>query len=468
VFEKPDKLNNDNTERGELTAEEVNDKFNEAENVVRPFMAFNESDDRQMLKSIDIMSKANFYLDKSLRGDTIELKRGATADKIETLFDGLTLAFTPNKDYQGVVYLKLGDNPKKEIKYNGGALPDSFIIGGDAYRIVFVEADDAFEIRALSGNSWFGAKGDGVADDSDAFFKAPNFSIVPKGTYKIDTSVSFSGKKFILEEGAKIITDNKSLFFYTQTNKEKTYESLLGDSVEIIAHRGFRGTYPQNTMLAFTSAFQAGADSLEFDVQITSDDELVVFHDETVDTLTNGTGKVVDLSLSQLRGLKFKSLDGTIYENERIPTFSEVLKFARENGIFVYPEIKHYKQESDISRMVEKVISYNMEEICLFQSFKMSDLEYLRDMNSTIEIGILGSSTTGYEASVDKMEQLGRGSLLWNHNSLKSNPQIVKYARSRGVDVATWTIDRQYEVDEMMRIGVKKVMCDIKLGGRKW
>ena len=60
------------------------------------------------------------------------------------------------------------------------------------------------------------------------------------------------------------------------------------------AHRGFSGKYPENTMLAFQKAYEAGADGIELDVQLTKDGQVVVIHDEKVDRTTNGTGLVRD------------------------------------------------------------------------------------------------------------------------------------------------------------------------------
>ena len=50
-----------------------------------------------------------------------------------------------------------------------------------------------------------------------------------------------------------------------------------------IAHRGFSGKYPENTMLAFKKAIEAGADGVEFDVHLTKDGEIVIIHDERID-----------------------------------------------------------------------------------------------------------------------------------------------------------------------------------------
>ena len=65
-----------------------------------------------------------------------------------------------------------------------------------------------------------------------------------------------------------------------------------------IAHRGFSGRYPENTMLAFEKALEAGAEGIEFDVHLTKDGQLVIIHDELLDRTTDGKGLVADCTLA--------------------------------------------------------------------------------------------------------------------------------------------------------------------------
>src|SRR5438270_13229735 len=69
------------------------------------------------------------------------------------------------------------------------------------------------------------------------------------------------------------------------------------------AHRGARAYAPENTLLAFDLAFDVGADAIECDVQRSSDGQLVIVHDGTVNRTTNGAGLVARLSFEELRTL---------------------------------------------------------------------------------------------------------------------------------------------------------------------
>lgn len=95
----------------------------------------------------------------------------------------------------------------------------------------------------------------------------------------------------------------------------------MPDDFLIIAHRGASGRWPENTLLAFRKALDAGAKWLELDVHLSVDSQLVVIHDETLQRTTNGCGRVDKLSLAELR-----RLDAGM--GESIPLLTEVLALA--------------------------------------------------------------------------------------------------------------------------------------------
>lgn len=235
--------------------------------------------------------------------------------------------------------------------------------------------------------------------------------------------------------------------------------------MELIAHRGFVKSYPQNTMLAFTSAIDSGADSLEFDVQISLDGVAVVFHDTTVDALTDGVGEVSSLTFAQLQSLKFTTLTGTIAESANIPLLSDVLNYAKSSGVKVYPEIKGYRSQEDIKIIIDDIIESGMQFDSYIQSFLLSDLQYFRSLDYIVNLGLLGASidASTYESNVNDVALLGDGFIYWSATSLLSNALIVDYAKSKNLDVAAWTVDSNDQAKELMKIGVNKIMSNINL-----
>lgn len=105
--------------------------------------------------------------------------------------------------------------------------------------------------------------------------------------------------------------------------------------VLIVAHRGAVNEAPENTIPAYARAVEHGADYIEVDVRPTADGTLVVMHDARVDRTTNGSGAVAEMTLAQIRTLDAGARWLPRFAGTRVPTFAEVLAFARERSIRV-------------------------------------------------------------------------------------------------------------------------------------
>ena len=352
------------------------------------------------------------------------------------------------------IELNAGDDIPSEIEND---IPNIFKTSNGGTVVGTIKATNDIEIAFSAIGAVLLKKGDVIPDEildkvPDAFKTS---GVIPPAP-SVETNAENIAKNKIAIDTNK--TDIADLKFISKFNRK----------MEVIAHRGFRGHYPQNTMLAFTCAYYNGADSIETDVQVSSDGKLVLFHDTTLEALTNGTGYIKSHTLDALQLLKFNSTVGTDFSDAMIPKFKDLLSFAKSKGCYIYPEIKAYRTQSDIDLMIQEVIDARMEELTMFQSFKLSDLEYVRTINKKIGIGYLGSGTATLEAKIDNLSVLGNSSLLWEKGSLLSYPQIVEYAYNNNVDIATWTVSNDEDAKQLMSIGVNKIMSDIRLGGSKW
>ena len=102
--------------------------------------------------------------------------------------------------------------------------------------------------------------------------------------------------------------------------------------MEVIAHRGASYFEPENTLRSFRRAVEMGADRVEVDVRLSKDNKLVVIHDPRVDRTTNGTGRVKDMTLQEL-----KSLDAG--KGEKIPTLQEVIDALKDTKLVIEMKI---------------------------------------------------------------------------------------------------------------------------------
>ena len=92
-------------------------------------------------------------------------------------------------------------------------------------------------------------------------------------------------------------------------------------NTKVWAHRGASGYAPENTLEAFEQAAKQKADGVELDVQLSKDGELVVIHDEIIDRVTDGKGKVKDYTVRELKSFKANQTHPE-YANSVIPTLA--------------------------------------------------------------------------------------------------------------------------------------------------
>jgi glycerophosphoryl diester phosphodiesterase len=116
------------------------------------------------------------------------------------------------------------------------------------------------------------------------------------------------------------------------------FAAAHGQQAQVVAisHRGEHLHHPENTMPAYRAAHEAGADFIETDVRTTSDGKLVIMHDATVDRCTDGHGEVAGMTLEEIRKLDAGAKAGPTFQGTPVPTFEEVLEFARGKiGVYI-------------------------------------------------------------------------------------------------------------------------------------
>lgn len=158
------------------------------------------------------------------------------------------------------------------------------------------------------------------------------------------------------------------------------------ENIYVAGHRGWPAVYPENTMASFKAAASLGVDQIETDVRVTSDGELVLIHDGTVDRTTNGTGKVNEFTLKQLRELDAGIKKDPRFSGEKIPLFGEFMDFVSSlpYPITVDIELKEYpsggneKTSYDVcDRVLKMVDEYGFTDRIVINTFSAKLHEYI-------------------------------------------------------------------------------------------
>lgn len=151
----------------------------------------------------------------------------------------------------------------------------------------------------------------------------------------------------------------------------------------VVAHRGASAIAPENTLAAIESAIATGVPMVEVDVQLTSDGQVVLFHDRTLGRTTSGHGRTHRITYTELSKLDAGAWFDATYRGQRVPLLQDALELLREHQTYASIEIKAPADEREdlrwrLERIAAIVEQCGMSEHVLFTSFHHRSLQVLR------------------------------------------------------------------------------------------
>lgn len=214
------------------------------------------------------------------------------------------------------------------------------------------------------------------------------------------------------------------------------------------AHRGASGYEPENTLRSFSRALELGATWIECDIRVVAD-ELVVFHDRTLERLTGTSGKLENLNLATLRTLKVK---GT----ETVPLLSEVVELLRDKAQLQL-ELKAVGTGERVGRYLTSLLENGWRsESFLVSSFDHEELAKCKKIAPSIPIGVL---LYGYPINtLELAKALGAYSVHLNLETV--TPKRVSALHQAGLKVFVYTVNDPADIEAMRAVGVDGVFSD--------
>ncbi len=216
-----------------------------------------------------------------------------------------------------------------------------------------------------------------------------------------------------------------------------------------MAHRGFSGRFPENTLIAFDKAIRAGADVIEFDVQQTADNQLIVYHDKTLLKFLRTADIVSQLTLKEIQ-----SID--VGMQQSIPTLEQLFsECAGRVGMNI-----HVKMPGDIfDRVIEMCAQANiLDEIFLAVEWKE---EIVRLKKAYPKIWICSLFSRNSDGIVDSNRDLGIQMLQPTVEVLARNGrEIVNRARDAGMIMGVFYADCFSHFQWLKRLGVGGILTN--------
>lgn len=241
------------------------------------------------------------------------------------------------------------------------------------------------------------------------------------------------------------------------TTIDAFYEA--GGRARVIAHRGYSGAAPENTIAAVRAAIDIGADMAEIDVTLTSDGEVVVIHDSTLQRTTNGGGEVLEFSLADLQLLDAGSWFSKSFAGEPIPTLDAMLAEV-DDRILLNVEIK---SEAVGLGVVEKVATAirarGMTDEIVVSSFSPTALEKMHQLAPEIRTAVLYNKDL--HAGMDPVEIVtGVGASAFNIKRVRLTPEMLRQCHANGIPVAVYTVNKKRHMRRTIQLGVDAIFTD--------
>jgi glycerophosphoryl diester phosphodiesterase len=229
----------------------------------------------------------------------------------------------------------------------------------------------------------------------------------------------------------------------------------------IIGHRGYSARYPENTLLAFEAAYDAGADMIELDVTLSRDRQVVVIHDAVLDRTTEGSGPVNAHPLESLKRLDAGGWFHPRFSGQRIPTLAEVLERFRPEGL-INVEIKAeafelHDPEDGIERQVVAMLeNYDLMRQVLISSFETRILARLHQRRHP-PLGVL----TGRRTPPDVLRFCrDLEAFSWHPHCRSLAPRMIAAARKARLRVFPYTANAPADIRRLLSLGVDGFFTD--------
>jgi len=236
------------------------------------------------------------------------------------------------------------------------------------------------------------------------------------------------------------------LFFMFCSQLLNSQESILN-----IGHRGAKGHIAENTIASIHKAIELGADGIEIDVFQCKSGEIVLFHDKTLEKLTNGDGNIEDKNLEELRKLK------VLNSSYSIPTLEEVLKSIGKD-VFLNIELKGRNTAEGSLNLIKKYIERNKIEFnnILFSSFNWEELKDLRSLSDKVQLALITEQDP--LLAIDYALKLKAVAINPNYKDL--NEQIISKINEKGLKIYTWTVNSKIQIDRLKVLNVNGIITD--------
>lgn len=226
----------------------------------------------------------------------------------------------------------------------------------------------------------------------------------------------------------------------------------------LIGHRGVKHLAPENTLASLSLAAEMGLTWVEIDACECGTGELVISHDDTLARCSNGEGRLLDYSLSQLKQFDFGAWFDPKYQGQRIPTLVEALQHLDKLKLNLNLELKTYDCDPAYiaAQALQAINISGFSQQLIVSSFCHETLSYLRQFNRHIRLGALFEIIPAGWQGI--MKELSAATLHCNADLLiEAREQDVL---DHGYPILCYTVNDLADARKLWGLGVTSIFTD--------
>ncbi|WP_234999652.1 glycerophosphodiester phosphodiesterase [Maribacter arcticus] len=218
----------------------------------------------------------------------------------------------------------------------------------------------------------------------------------------------------------------------------------------VIGHRGAMGHETENTLPSIQKAMDLGVDMIEIDVFKLKSGEVVVFHDDTVDRLTNGPGSIEGYNIIELKKL-------IVNGGHQIPILQDVLKLI-DNKVALNIELKGAGTADRVNFIMNYYINKKnwSPENFIISSFNWDELKEMRKLNPDVAIAVLTEENPIDAIPMAKELQ----AVAINPYFKKLDLDVANQIHDAGFKIYTWTVNEPEDIDAMKKLAVDGIITN--------
>ena len=249
----------------------------------------------------------------------------------------------------------------------------------------------------------------------------------------------------------------------TPPSKRKTIYLDLPD-LFVIAHRGWSGSYPENTLIGMREAIRLGCHMIEFDISFTKDRRAIIFHDDTLDRVTNSFASLSDCTYNELRKIDVGSWFHPKYAGTRMPSLEEILLIAKGSGIMVNIEIKvgcwedEEKGDNVEYQIAHAVRKFKVEDRVLVSSFKWDFIKRIHRVAPEIKTALLHRKDVGKLDPFQLKETYGCSS--FNLNIQELTQKFVNKCHDAKLKIFTYTVNSYTDMETCLHMNIDGIITN--------